>query len=170
MAKKQTKRNVTVPQRKTVGEVAVELRQQKHDAISPIEIQQQTEKKYIDDLLTCARTDFNKYANDFYVVVISKNEKLLYEVIRLYFFSRATCPTPDYDQTVFMVKKSSEDIIHLWTVPNKEACLLYCENIDKVDPSEYPLLENILRFKNGDLFKLCKRLNNEEDHSIDIKQ
>ena len=168
MAKKQSKSPQKM-RRKTVGEVAVELQQKTHEAVSPIEIQRETEKKYIDDLLECARNDFNKYDKDFYIVVISKNEKLLYNVIRLYFFSRASCPTPDYDQTVFLVKKKEEDIVHLWTVPNKESCILYSENTNKVDPSEYPLLENILRFLNGDLFKLCKELNREEALSIDIK-
>jgi len=159
MAQKHIKR------KKTVGQIAVEQQQKDPETRSPIEIQQEHEKEYLKNLLECVHTNAHKYANDFFVVVITKNEKLLYNVIRCYFFDRISCPTPDYDQTVFMIRRAQDELVHLWTIPNREACLTYMENKDKVVPEEYAILDNIIRFMNGDLFKLCKKLNHEEDES-----
>lgn len=151
--------------KKTVGAHAVDRMQHAPETRDPIELQRETEKGYIDALKKCVIESRPKYPGNFYVTVISKNEKLLYNVIRCYFFDRATCPTPDYDQTVFVFEKDKETIEHLWTVPDKESCLVYLREREKVVPEEYPILNNILRFKSGDLFKLCKKLNNEEADS-----
>jgi hypothetical protein len=152
--------------KKTVGAHAVERQQVTPDTRDPIELQRETEKGYIEALKNCALENIKYYAGDFYIVVLNKNEKLLYNVIRCYFIARSTCPTPDYDQTVFIFKREKETIEHLWTVPDKETCLVYLREQDKVVPEEYPLLENIIKFQRGELFKLCKRLNNEEIDSI----
>lgn len=159
MAKKQH------PKKKTVGAHAVERQQATPDTRDPIEIQRETEKGYIQSLRNTVTENLKYYAGDFYVVVLNKNEKLLYNVIRCYFLARSSCPTPDYDQTVFLFKRDTEHIEHIWTVPDRETCLVYIENRDKIVPEEYPLLENILKFRDGYLFKLCKKLNGEEVES-----
>lgn len=148
--------------KKTVGAHAVDRQQLTPETRDPIEIQRATEQGYINNLIECIKTNQVKYPGDFFVVVISKNEKLLYNVIRCYFFDRSTCPTPDYDQTVFRFNKEKEEAEHIWTIPDKETCLMYLANKDQVVNEEYPLLSNVLRFMNGDLYRLCKKLNKEE--------
>ena len=149
--------------KRTVGSVALELQQKEPESSDPIEIQRATEKEYIKNIGICISDNMHRYAGDFYIIVLTKNEKLLYNTFRNYFIARSSCPTPDYDQTVFMFQRESQDILYLWTIPDRETCLLYSNNTHKIVPEEYPLLEQILRFKNGDLFALCKKLNKEED-------
>jgi hypothetical protein len=163
--KRNQKKSAEKTAKKTVGAHAVELQQKQPETRDPVEIQKNTEQDYIKNLIKCVQDNKRKYAGDFFVVVISKNEKLLYNVIRCYFFDRVTCPTPDYDQTLFMYSSSEESIKHIWTVPDKETCLLYIQNKDKIPPAEYPLLENVLKFRSGELFRLCKKFNNEEADS-----
>jgi hypothetical protein len=151
--------------RKTLGEVAVELQQKEQEVRDPIQIQRENEKGYVDNLLECTRQGTHKHAGDFYVVVITKNEKLLNNVFRCFFFDRATCPTPDYDQSVFFYKKQPETLEHVWTIPDRETCHVLVANRHTVAPEERQLLENVIRFKNGDLWRLCKKLNNEEEDS-----
>jgi hypothetical protein len=151
--------------RKKVGEVALEYMKKPVEPVSAAEYQKANEKGYVDSLVQCIQDNRKKYPGDFFIVVISKNEKLLYNVIRCYFLDRSTCPTPDYDQTVFLFRSSEEDVEHVWTVPDKETCLMYIENQSQIAPAEYPLLENVLKFKNGDLFRLCKKFNKEEEES-----
>ena len=151
--------------KKTVGAVAVDLQQKEPESRDPIEIQRATEKDYLRNLGKCVEENMGQFAGDFYVVVITKNERLLHNVFRCYFFDRSSCPTPDYDQTVFLFKHDSQEIEYLWTVPDRETSLLYANNIEKVVPEEHALLENILKFRDGTLFALCKKLNKEEDSS-----
>jgi hypothetical protein len=148
--------------KKTVGAVSLDLQQKEPESRDPIEIQRATEKDYLRNLVQCVEDNMKHMTGDFYVVVITKNERLLHNVFRCYFFARSSCPTPDYDQTVFLYKSASQEIEHIWTVPDRETSLLYIANKDKVVPEEYPLLDSILRFKDGTLFALCKQLNKEE--------
>ena len=87
--------------KKTVGAVASELLQKVPETKDPIEIQREVHKEYIDNLKVAVDRGLLTMKHDFYVVVIVKKEKLLENVLRNYFAERSTCPTPDYDQSVF---------------------------------------------------------------------
>lgn len=159
------KLKISKPTKKTVGAIASELQQKPLEMVSPVDIQRATEKEYLQNLGTCIQNNLPLYNGDFYVVVITKNEKLLHNVLRCYFLARPTCPTPDYDQTVFFFRRASQDIEYLWTIPDKESCLVYIANAAIIPKEEQQLLDNILKFRDGSLFTLCKKLNNEEHDS-----
>jgi len=55
----------------------------------------------------------------FYVCVITKKERLMDNVLRNYFLARSTCPTPQYDQTVYKYHRDSGAIQFLWVLPSK---------------------------------------------------
>lgn len=110
-----------------------------------------------------------KFDNDFYVVVIAKKERLMQNIIRNYFFTRISCPSPDWDQTVYKYDRSLEALAFLWVVPSKAVCKMFKNYALEIDRSERELLNFVLSFEDGTLLKLSKKLNGEEEKSLFLK-
>jgi hypothetical protein len=149
----------------TIGSLAYQALQKDPESRDPIELQRELQKNYIDELIQCTETTKKQSRGDFYIVVITKRERLLQPVLRNYFVPRTTCPTPDYDQTVYKYNKQDDCIEYLWCIPDKETCLTFKENALQIVPNERHLLKHILDFADGTLFALCKKLNKEHDDS-----
>lgn len=149
----------------TIGSLAYQALQKDPDSRDPIELQRELQKKYIDELIQCTTTTKNTHNGDFYIVVITKRERLLQPVLRNYFVPRTTCPTPDYDQTLYRYSKHDDRIEYLWCIPDKETCITFKEHVLQIAPDERQLLKHILDFSDGTLFALCKKLNKEHDDS-----
>jgi len=151
----------------TVGEVAVDLQlkaaNQNHTVIDQSKEQL---KEYYDELLNCIKENKTKITGSFYVVVITKKERLLTNVLRNYFLARISCPTPDYDQAVYFYNAQAETLSFIWTIPDKETCLLLMANTSQVPAEEKELLGFVHNFANGELYKLCKKLNGEKADSV----
>ncbi len=152
-------------QKKTVGAASLEALQKSVDTRDPIELQRSMQEAYIDELRECVDKHVSSFDGDFFVVVITKRERILTNVLRNYFFARHSCPTPDYDQTVFRFKSATESIEYLWCIPDRETCLTFLENKNSIASDEQGLLEHIIDFSDGTLFNLCQRLNNEQRFS-----
>lgn len=152
--------------RKTVGELSGSLMNKEPDSRDPIELQREMQKEYRDSLIECCRKGINGHTGDFFVVVVSKKERLMPNVFRNYFLSRISCPTPDYDQAVYRYRHKHEELEYLWCIPDKETCLTFLDNKKKIVSSEQGLLHHIIDFENGDLYLLAKKLNNESYGSI----
>lgn len=84
-----------------------------------------------------------------------------YLVYHNYYLARKSCPTPEYDQTVYQYIYSADALKYLWTIPDKETCLVYRENALFVVEEEKKLLKYILDFFDGSLDRLCRKLNKE---------
>lgn len=83
-------------------------------------------------------------------------------VLRNYFAERSSCPSPDYDQTVFKYHHESQDLKYMWTIPDKETCEVFLANALKIVPEERELLGYILDFDNGSLLRLARKENGED--------
>jgi hypothetical protein len=147
--------------RETVGKVSSDLLQKEQTSQSPIELQRAMQEEYVDYLINCVQDHRKIFEGDFFVIVITKNEKLMPNVFRNYFFARTSCPTPEYDQTVFKYASAEEQIQYLWTIPSKDACIHLRDNALQVVPEERELLKFVLQFGDGTLYKLSKQLNGE---------
>ena len=152
--------------RKTIGSLSQELLQQPFDTRDPIELQREMQQEYIDNLIECVQKNRDHFKGDFFVVVITKKEPLMQNVLRNYFFARKSCPTPDYDQALYRYNASGEEIEYVWCIPDRETCFVFLENKDKVIFEETQLLQTIIDFDNGVLYKLAKKFNNESENSI----
>jgi hypothetical protein len=150
----------------TVGKAAVELMAKSPETRSPIELEREMQKEYIDNLIECVNNSKKTYLGDFFITVLTKNEKLLPNVFRNYFYARSTCPSPNYDQTVFKYNSVDESIEYLWTLPNRETAHYLRKNALQVHPEERQLLDFILQFSDGTLFRLAKKLSGEEISSV----
>ena len=118
--------------RETVGKISSELIEKAPESRDPIELQRAMTKEFIDELNKC-------------VIVITKRERLMPNVLRNYFFPRQSCPTPEYDQSVFRFNRSTGDLIYLWTVPSKDACYYLKDHMLEVVPEEQDLLKYVQR-------------------------
>lgn len=158
-------------ERATVGEAAVDLQlkaaNENHTVVDQAKEQL---KEYYDELINCIKENKTKITGSFYVVVITKKERLLTNVLRNYFFARISCPTPDYDQSVYFYKAEDETLSFIWTIPDRETCLLLRANASQVPAEEMELLGFVHNFANGELYKLCKKLNGEKVDSVILEK
>lgn len=154
----------------TVGKVATDLQQkQNENTHSAAEQMAEQLSDYDKNIFECVETAKKHYPTDFFVVVLTKKEKLLSNVIRNYFYARLTCPTPDYDQAVYFYNHTDDAIDFIWVIPSRETCHLLRDNALLVSPEERQLLTFVLEFADGTLYKLAKKLNGEQDDSITLE-
>jgi hypothetical protein len=152
-------------QRKTVGAASLEAAQKSVDTRDPIELQRSMQENYINELIECVNKHRKDYTSNFFIVVITKREKLMRNVLRNYFFPRTSCPTPDYDQAVYRYNSEVDDIEYIWCIPDRETCLTLKENALQVTAEERELLQHIMEFSDGTLYRKAKKLNKEADDS-----
>jgi hypothetical protein len=145
----------------TIGKIATELAAQDTHAQSPIELEREMHKEYEENIHQCIERGKQEHPGDFFLVVLTKKERLLPNVLRHYYLHRATCPTPDYDQTVYRYFRQHDAHEFLWVVPDKYTCEGLRDNALHVNELERDLLRFVLDFYDDTLMKLSKKLNGE---------
>ena len=156
--------------KKTVGALARELMLK--DTYPTHTVKDQTDEQLTDyekNVYHCIEENKSKIIGDFYVVVLTKREKLLKNVIRSYFAARISCPTPNYDQVVYKYHAMDARIEFLWVIPDREISKHMKAHSTSVDPSQWELLSYILKFADGSLFRLAKELNGEKEKTPELK-
>lgn len=151
--------------RDTIGKLSLDLAQKTPDTRDPVELEREMHKDYEYNVLLCVERGKKDLFGDFYVVVETKKERLMDNVLRNFFFYRKTCPTPTYDQTVYRYDRKKDEVDFLWVLPSKDTCQLLTENALQVVPEERDLLMHVLSFSDGSLLKLSKKLNGENEDS-----
>lgn len=155
--------------KETVGSCALKLiNKSGSDVHSAIDQMREQLTDYDKNLELCVQSNKGKLEGDFYVVVITKKERLLQNVIRAYFFARISCPTPDYDQAVYKYDRATGDLRLLWIIPSQQGANMMSSNSHLVPLEQHELLSFVLRFRDGDLFELAKKENGETKEIKDI--
>jgi hypothetical protein len=145
----------------TVGAQALALMEKEPEVTTVIDQQRAMQEDYLYELVACVQEFRKQYNQDFFISVLTKNEKLMPNVFRNYFIPRLSCPTPNYDQAVYKFNKEKEDIEFIWSIPCKEACEYLKVNSLSVPKEEHDLLYFVLAFADGTLDKICRQLNKE---------
>ncbi len=146
----------------TVGAIASSLMEQKQEKISAIEQQEAMQSEYMKNLLEAVDRGYKKYSSNFFIEVQTKNEPLLPNVFRNYFIDRVSCPTPNYDQSLFRYDREKGEVEYIWTIPSRDTCHHLKNNAMEVAQEEQQLLRFVLMFDNGTLFLMCKKFNGEQ--------
>lgn len=154
---------MTSDKKTTVGEASYRLWNQSPEAADAIEQMREQLTDYDKNMLEAIERGKKDFPSDFYIVVITKRERLMPNVFRNYFFPRQSCPTPDYDQTLFSYNRGSDSPELVWVIPSKPTCLYMIEHALEVQEKE--LLHFVIDFKNGTLMKRALLLNNEIEGS-----
>ena len=147
--------------RDTVGALSLSLSEKEPCSRDPIELEREMHKDYEKNVFECVDTHKKVFNNDFYIVVLTKKERLMKNVMRNYFLARHSCPTPDYDQTVYRYNRKEDTLTFMWVIPSRDTCHLLKDNAVEVVAEERQLLNYVLDFSDGTLMKLAKKLNNE---------
>lgn len=161
MEKKERKK----AKRTTVGTVASQLLQKETSIVDPIEQMQESLTEYDQNIYDCVNRCKKDIDGDFFIVIITKKEPLMPNVLRNYFMGRRTCPTPDYDQTVYRFNREKDEVEFLWVIPSKHTCLFLIANRLEVPLEQHSLLKFVLDFEDGTLFKLAQKINQEKGES-----
>lgn len=155
--------------RETVGKVSSDLIVRPLETTSAIEQMREQLSDYDKNVLECVQRSKKDFPGDFYVVVLTKRERLMQNVFRNYFYARLSCPTPDWDQAVYQYSRSSDDLMFLWVIPSKVACEEMTMNKHLIPVEEWRLLEYVLAFNDGTLMRLAKDLNGEKELSVELE-
>lgn len=162
------KNGVDDPVKDTVGKLSRDLSMQDDLKINPIDLQRaihkghNSEDSFEHQLLTCLERGKNAIDGPFFIVVLAKKERVMHNVVRQYFLFRHTCPTPEYDQTVYRFDPKDEHLEYLWTVPDKETTTGLAMMGNSVEPEYRQLAKFCSDFMLGNLDRKCARLNGEE--------
>jgi len=150
--------------KQTVGKIASDLLK-KSNPVTAIDQMRESLTDYEKNIWETVASGIKIYPEDFYIIVITKAEKLMPNVLRNYFFCRLTCPTPDYDQVVYRYDKKKEKLDFIWVIPSRDASIYLKNNALLVSPEEKEILTFVLQFADGSLYKLAKKLNGEKEDS-----
>jgi hypothetical protein len=161
--------------KETLGQHSLKNWFKKSESRDPIEIERELHKDYVKNVLEAAEegkryfNEINSERTEFFIEVHTKKEIIFGQrTLGHKYQPKVSCPTPFYDSTVYRYERHN-DIIHLlWTIPDKETCLILKQNKLIVHPSEYGLLDFVLKFDDGTLLKLAKELNGEKEDSSEL--
>lgn len=149
----------------TLGSEVVKILDKEHESRSVVELEREMQRNYMKELIDCVKKNESKFEDDFFIVVLTKNERIFKDrVIRNIFFPRYSCPTPNYDQSVFRFIKKTADLEYIWTIPSQDACYYLLDNKDKVVKNERELLQFVVDYADGTLMRRCLELNKEGDY------
>jgi hypothetical protein len=155
--------------KKTIGSYVYDLLQKEPETRDPIELEREMQREYLEELISCVQRSKKDFKGDFFVVVLTKNERVFRNrVLRNIFFPRHSCPTPNYDQSVFKYNSADECLEYIWTIPSQDSCHHLLNNKHLVVKEEQELLRFVLDFADGTLMKRCMELNNEGDYGRQI--
>jgi hypothetical protein len=157
--------------RDTVGKISLDLQKKAPEATHSAEEQMREQlSDYEDHMQQCVNRCKKEYDGDFYIVVLTKKERLMQNVIRNFFMGRKTCPTPEYDQAVYKYNRASGIVEFMWVIPAKDVCMHMLENALILPPEESRLLSFVMDFNDGSLLRKVKIINGEAaDSNILVK-
>jgi len=144
-----------------IGKLYNELQQKEQPVIDLQSLREEFTKDYMKNLEIAAMKGKKRFNKTFYVVVLIRKERLMRKVVRSGFLSRATCPTPNYDQTVYSFDPISEDLKFLWVIPSKEVCERIYSSKYSLNPTTNALMPYVVNFMEGRLWLKAKELNGE---------
>lgn len=152
-------------ERDTVGKLSSELIPKAVDNTHTAEDQMREQlADYEKNVWLAVDEGKKKHADDFYVVVLTKKERLMENVLRNYFFTRNSCPTPEWDQTLYKYYRKYDALNYLWTIPDKHTCEMF-KTAKEISSEEMQLAKFVHDFHDGILMKVAKKLNNEQEKS-----
>lgn len=157
--------------KKKLGQISQELIQSQIDSPPTHTFEEQGKEMmtgYVDNLIECSKNGVKQFPQkDFFIVVRTKKEPLMLNVLRNYFTPQAFCPRPDYDQAVFLYKHKDEVIEHIWVVPDRDVCLyflMYPDNATNDD--ERAMVDFIQKFADKKLAAIWRKYNGKEEKTI----
>ncbi len=150
--------------KQTVGKLSLDLLKNP-DPVTPHEQMQESLTEFESSVWECVSRSLKMFSGDFCVVVLTKKERLLENVIRNYFFPTIDFPTPTWDQTVYRYKRKDDNLNFAWTIPSKQTCEYVMLNYNTLPKEQSQLISYVFAFNDGTLERIAKELNGEKSDS-----
>jgi len=150
--------------RESIAVLNQQLLEKEPDTLDAVELQQEIQgDSYLPQLYAALERGTKKYPSDFYIVCINQRFRLFELVNRTFFIDRLSCPTPDFDQSVYKYTKKDDRLEFLWSIPDQQTCESY-----RLDPLGF--LKAIMN--NVDTYSPCMmgRLNKKYENSTRKKK
>lgn len=119
---------------------------------------------YDRDLFKCFDTKKNDYQSIFYIVSTFRKDPVTGKVNTL-FWSRNSCPTPQFDQAVYQCNKDWSGPLFMWSLPSEDYAIALRDNAQMCPPEQYQLLRFVLDYYDGTLLHVAKKLSNETEET-----
>jgi len=160
--------------KKTYGQTVTDVLAKENLDDDVIEYRRMMEPDIINDITKTVAASKNHplYAHqDFYVVVLFKNERIASMQPRTFIFARRSCPTPHYKQAVWKYYHTSGELEFLWVIPDVHMCNWIIRNPAQIN-SETRMLEGFVStFFSGEMDTFVKKENGEKkDMVIHVKK
>lgn len=152
---------MSVSARETVGKLSLDLQKKTDEKINPIDMQRQmhkgnkSEDSFENQVELAVKSGKKDFDGDFFVVVLFKKERLLRNVIRQYFFTRESCPTPSFDQIVYKYFRTDSKLDFLWVVPDKQTVIDMVLIGHELPKEQQDLVQFARDFNSGKLLEQC---------------
>lgn len=117
--------------------------------------------EFEDNILESIERGKKTFPHDFYIVVETKKEPKMKNVLRNYFIIRQSCPTPQYDNSVYKYHATTEQCEFLWVLPSKQVYAMLKNHALELPLDQRQLLQFVLEDADGTLLRKCKKLNGE---------
>jgi len=125
------------------------------DAIAP---------DYIQNLREAVRNGEKAFSGDFFIEVLTRNQKHLPGVLHFSFVCKQICPYASCNQSVFKLYRTTGDLKFMWCLPQRELVDVY-ESIRDINILSNSIFKYVPAFLSGELDNL-ERL--KEGQSVKI--
>ena len=114
----------------TVGAEALKRLKNPDHKQGIIDTQREIDKEYLTEVEKCLKAHKamidDQGDKGVYVIVLTKKERMMPNVLRRYFFCRKTLPSVQYDQAVWRYNRGKQCELELiWVIPDVETCFSY---------------------------------------------
>lgn len=144
----------SIKREKKVGAYAYDLLSKPDTKQGVVDTQREMDKTYLNELQACVER-YKDWNFPFYVVVVTKKERLMQNVMRRYFFARQTMPTPTYDQTLWKYNPKTGDMEFIWVIPDKHTCATLPFMADELTEEFKWLVDTVKKFNDGTLDRMA---------------
>lgn len=114
-----------------VGQAVYDILKGPAETTTVEEILDEYSTKFCKELEDTINSNEKKFANNFYVFVLSNKEMWAENVVRNWFIARATCPDalemvaqyPNHCKILYEVNKKTDEVTLKWTIPGINDCI-----------------------------------------------
>ena len=143
----------------TLGQTVVDRYSTQQDEIELGDLKQAEMERYFNYLTMAMDTGKQMYNSNFFIEVAKKRERLMPQILpRIFALPRSTCPSPFYDQDVYIYNKADDCLDFVWAIPDPDTCENLVNNMNNLCLEDKELLEFVFKYKDGSLLQMAKKI------------
>ncbi|MFB5619511.1 MAG: hypothetical protein ACE5RC_00060 [Nitrosopumilus sp.] len=137
----------------TVGAASQRLLSKADTKQGIIDTQKEMQKRFLEEISICTqRKEYEDWKDPWYVIVLSRRERTMINVIRNQFFGRKSLPRPEFDQNVFKYYPLTGNLEYIWTIPDRDTTYWLATNPETAPTEQKQLVNFCVEFINGTLY------------------